>query len=93
MRTKPHQSLHTVVVEVEDSGIGIGPDDLDRIFRSFVQVDGSSTRVRDGVGLGLALSKDLAQRLGGSLTARSTLGEGSTFALRPPGAWAASPDQ
>ena len=76
-----------LVLDVEDTGIGIAPDDLDRIFHSFVQVDGSSTRLKDGVGLGLALSKDLAQRLGGSLTARSHPGRGSTFTLRLPHAW------
>ena len=81
-----------LVLAVEDTGIGIGPDDLDRVFQSFVQVDGSSTRTRDGVGLGLSLSKDLAQRLGGTLTARSKLGEGSTFTLRLPGAWRADRD-
>ncbi len=76
-----------LVLDVEDTGIGIAPDDLDRIFHTFVQVDGSSTRIKDGVGLGLALSKDLAQRLGGSLTARSQPGKGSTFTLRLPDAW------
>ncbi len=69
------------------TGIGIAADDLERVFQSFVQVDGSTTRRQDGVGLGLALSKDLAQRLGGTLTARSTLGDGSTFTLRLPDAW------
>jgi len=78
-------------LKVQDTGIGISQDDLDRVFQSFVQVDGSSTRRRDGVGLGLALSKDLAQRLGGTLTAQSTLGEGSTFRLRLPDAYVATP--
>ncbi len=78
-------------LKVQDTGIGISQDDLERVFQSFVQVDGSTTRRRDGVGLGLALSKDLAQRLGGTLTAQSTLGEGSTFRLRLPGAYVATP--
>ena len=77
---------------VEDTGVGIAAEDLDRVFQTFVQVDGSTTRRRGGVGLGLALSKDLAQRLGGTLTARSTPGEGSIFTLRLPDAWISTPN-
>ncbi len=70
--------------EVHDDGIGIAPSDQERIFASFAQVDGSSTRSRDGVGLGLALSRDLAVRLDGTLTVDSALGEGSRFVLTLP---------
>ncbi|MCA9570560.1 MAG: HAMP domain-containing histidine kinase [Myxococcales bacterium] len=76
-----------LVLEVSDTGIGIAPEDMARIFASFVQVDGSTTREHDGVGLGLALSRELAQRLGGDLTAHSVPGEGSTFTLVLPDAW------
>jgi signal transduction histidine kinase len=72
---------HAVLWEVEDTGIGIGEDDLARVFDEFRQVDGSSTRRYGGAGLGLALSRQLAQRLGGDISVRSTPGEGSRFTL------------
>ncbi len=75
----------TVRVEVQDTGIGIAPESLERIFEPFVQVDRSLTSVdRDGVGLGLAISRDLARAMNGDLTAESVLGEGSRFVLTLP---------
>lgn len=65
--------------EVEDTGTGIGAEDLARIFAVFEQVDGSTTRHHGGMGLGLALASRLVQRMGGEMGARSTPGEGSTF--------------
>jgi PAS domain S-box-containing protein len=73
-----------VTLRVSDTGIGIAPDKLGSIFDPFVQVDPHYTRTRDGVGLGLAISRDLARGMGGELTAESTLGAGSTFTLRLP---------
>ena len=74
-----------VTVEVLDTGIGIAPESLQRIFEPFVQVDRSLTSVdRDGVGLGLAISRDLARAMNGDLTAESVLGEGSRFVLTLP---------
>jgi PAS domain S-box-containing protein len=69
------------MVHVSDTGIGIPRDKLDVIFDPFVQVDANYTRTRDGVGLGLAISRDLARGMGGELTVRSTHGAGSTFTL------------
>lgn len=69
----------TAVIEVEDTGIGIPADALPRIFERFHQVDGSSTRQYQGVGIGLALANELVQAHGGRLTARSTVGAGTTF--------------
>ncbi|MEP6691617.1 MAG: ATP-binding protein, partial [Gemmatimonadaceae bacterium] len=57
---------------------------LESVFDPFVQVDAKYTRNGDGVGLGLAISRDLARGMGGELTAESTLGEGSTFTLSLP---------
>jgi signal transduction histidine kinase len=79
------ESAPAVVWEVEDTGIGIAEADRERIFDEFRQVDGSATRRYGGTGLGLALSRGLAHRLGGEITVRSTLGEGATFELRLPG--------
>ena len=69
---------------VKDSGIGIPADKQESIFDEFRQVDGSSTRLYGGTGLGLALSLGLARLLGGELNVESEPGQGSTFVLRIP---------
>ena len=74
-----------VVLEVQDTGIGIPPNKLPQIFEPFVQVDQRLTRRQEGVGLGLAISRDLARGMKGDLTVRSAEGEGSVFLLRLPG--------
>jgi signal transduction histidine kinase len=71
-------------VTVSDTGIGIPPDQLSRVFEPFVQVDATLTRTREGTGLGLAISRDLARGMGGDLTAESTLAIGSAFTLTLP---------
>lgn len=78
---------------IEDSGIGIEPEELDAIFDEFRQVDGSSTRLYGGTGLGLALSRELARLLGGYISVESEPGRGSVFTLglpmrSPPGTFA-----
>lgn len=70
-----------VLVRVSDSGIGIAEDKLPSIFDPFVQIDSNYTRTRDGVGLGLAISRDLARGMSADLTVRSKEGLGSTFTL------------
>jgi signal transduction histidine kinase len=71
-----------VRIRVSDTGRGIPSDQLERIFEPFVQVDRHrTTGSQQGVGLGLAISRDLARGMGGELTAASTLGQGSTFTL------------
>jgi PAS domain S-box-containing protein len=73
-----------VTVSVTDTGTGIPADRLDSIFEPFVQVHADLTRTAQGTGLGLAISRDLARAMGGDLTARSRLGEGSEFTLTLP---------
>jgi PAS domain S-box-containing protein len=73
-----------VHVHVRDTGVGIPADMLDAVFEPFVQVDRRLSRRHEGVGLGLAISRDLARRMGGELTVTSELGEGSTFTLALP---------
>jgi signal transduction histidine kinase/CheY-like chemotaxis protein len=71
-------------ISVVDTGCGIAPEALDRVFQSFEQADAGSTRRHGGTGLGLAISRRLAEMMGGSLTAESTPGAGSTFTFESP---------
>ncbi len=70
---------HELGFSVRDTGIGIPADRLDRLFKSFSQVDSSTTRKYGGTGLGLAISSKLAQRMGGNMWVESKAGKGSTF--------------
>jgi len=69
---------------VSDTGIGIAPENMPRLFEAFRQVDGSARRVYEGTGLGLYLSQQLATMLGGHVTAESELGIGSRFTFTVP---------
>lgn len=77
-------SAQGVAISVKDTGPGIGPDDLARLFQPFVQVDSTRTRSHDGAGLGLVITRRLARAMGGDVQAYSKLGEGSTFTLYLP---------
>ncbi|MEZ4451685.1 MAG: ATP-binding protein [Nannocystaceae bacterium] len=68
-----------LIFEVRDTGIGIAPEHLPRLFERFVQADETISRRFGGTGLGLALTRRLCERLGGDITAASKLGVGSTF--------------
>jgi signal transduction histidine kinase len=75
-----------VWLQVEDTGVGIPPDKLERVFDPFVQVDVSESRRAQGTGLGLAISRDLALGMKGQLSAESVLEHGSKFRLTLPAA-------
>ncbi len=75
-----------IVIAVRDTGIGIPPEQHERIFEPFVQVDGGLNRRTGGTGLGLAISRQLVRRMGGALTVESAPGAGATFTLRLPAA-------
>ena len=74
----------TIVLEVEDTGIGIAPEHLEQIFERFWQVDQTNTKLRGGTGLGLVVTRDLARALGGDVEVESVLGQGSIFRVRLP---------
>ncbi|HXE54898.1 MAG TPA: ATP-binding protein, partial [Tepidisphaeraceae bacterium] len=73
-----------IVFDVRDTGIGISPEQMSRLFQPFCQADESTTRQFGGTGLGLTISKRLAVLLGGDVTAQSTTGVGSTFTATIP---------
>lgn len=73
-----------IEIKVADTGPGISPEKLDRIFDPFVQAERRLNQPVQGVGLGLAISQDLAQAMGGKITVESEVGEGSTFTLSLP---------
>ncbi len=78
---RPSDSAPRMLFEVSDTGVGIDPEAVERLFDPFSQADASTTRRFGGTGLGLAISERLATMLGGRIDVTSTLGEGSTFAL------------
>jgi signal transduction histidine kinase len=77
-----------ITFTVSDTGIGIAPEDQEKIFEEFSQVDSALQRRATGAGLGLPLSRKLAELLGGGVSLSSTLGEGSTFSVTIPARYA-----
>jgi signal transduction histidine kinase len=82
LRCEAHEGAACFVVQ--DTGIGVPADRLESIFEPFVQVRSDLAREHGGTGLGLAISRSIAEAMDGSLTAKSVVGEGSTFTLRLP---------
>src|SRR5690606_32121126 len=74
----------SVIIDVVDTGIGIPADQVDKIFESFEQVDGTDNRKYGGTGLGLAITKRRVELHGGSISVSSSLGVGSRFRVRLP---------
>ena len=72
------------IVTVADTGAGIAPQHLERLFERFYRVDTGRSREMGGTGLGLAIVKHLVEAMGGSVTVASTLGQGTTFTIRLP---------
>ncbi len=71
-------------VTVSDTGIGMTPDQTEKLFEEFTQADGSMTRKYGGTGLGLAISRRLCRMMGGEVSLTSEPGEGTTFTARLP---------
>jgi PAS domain S-box-containing protein len=71
-------------IHVSDTGVGVAPEDVGRIFDEFYRADSKSARLRRGTGLGLTISRRLARAIGGDVTVESRVGVGSTFTLELP---------
>jgi PAS domain S-box-containing protein len=81
LRVEPTARGTMYLIDVTDTGVGMEPETLERIFNPFEQADKSVTRRFGGTGLGLSISRRFAEALGGEITVRSTPGQGSTFTV------------
>jgi len=77
-----NNGIECLFIDVEDTGIGIDPEDADSIFKPFTQVDTSESREFEGTGLGLAITRSFCKLMGGDVFLRSELGKGSCFTMR-----------
>lgn len=73
-----------IVVRVTDTGIGLSPEQILKLFSNFTQIDASATRKFGGSGLGLVITRHFCQMMGGDVTVQSVLGEGSVFTIKLP---------
>ena len=81
LEVEADNQAETIIFRVRDTGIGIAPEDIGKLFQAFVQVDSSLTRNYSGTGLGLALVRRIAELHGGSVTLESEVGKGSSFTV------------
>ncbi|MGD9965131.1 MAG: sensor histidine kinase [Hyphomonadaceae bacterium] len=79
-----HSDREMLVLSVSDTGAGIAAADMSKLFKPFVQLDSTATRVKGGMGLGLSIAQRMANTLGGAVTVTSERGVGSTFVVRVP---------
>ncbi len=77
-------SAEETLIEVQDTGVGIPQEDLSKIFDRFHQVRGNESNRNQGVGIGLALAKELVEQHGDKLEVESVVGQGTTFRIRLP---------
>ncbi|BAY31606.1 multi-sensor hybrid histidine kinase [Nostoc carneum NIES-2107] len=77
--SRDRQHIYEIQFSVQDTGVGVPADKLNRLFLSFSQIDSSTTRCYGGTGLGLAISRQLSELMGGKMWVETHLGEGSTF--------------
>ena len=84
IRLELRQQDRTIVLKVADTGTGIGPEDLPRVFERFHRVRGARARTHEGTGIGLALVRELVRAHGGTIEVESRPGAGSTFTVAIP---------
>jgi CheY-like chemotaxis protein len=84
VRSERLDGRDSIAIAVTDTGIGMTDEQMARLFQEFSQADPSTTRKYGGTGLGLAISRHFCRMMGGDITAKSKLGEGSTFVMRVP---------
>lgn len=77
-------SDNCLIIEIEDTGIGIASEDIDKLFQPFSQIDSGLNRQYEGIGSGLALVQKLVQIHGGDISVKSEVGQGSCFTIRLP---------
>ncbi|GAB4010412.1 two-component regulator propeller domain-containing protein [Spirosoma migulaei] len=84
IRVRMVEAGDQLIIEVQDTGIGIADNDLPHVFDRFYQVDGSHTRQGEGTGIGLAHTQELVKLMGGQINVKSELGIGTEFSIRIP---------